>query len=96
MANPRAVVGFLTFRFFFRKKRGGRLDRIGSLVVGQICCCVAWIFRRPRNLVVEMIPTWHISIGLPPTQDASHHQDDITFLIGNPYKPSFPLLLGGG
>ncbi len=24
------------------------------------------------------------SLGLPPTQDASHHQVDITFLVGNP------------
>ena len=36
-------------------------------------------------------------LGLPPTQDSSHHQDDITFLVGNPYKPSFATgILGGG
>ena len=32
----------------------------------------------------------------PPTQDASHHQDDITSLAGNPYEIDFQLLLGGG
>ena len=32
---------------------------------------------------------------VPPPSN-SHHQDDITFLVGDPYKPSFPLLLGGG
>ena len=32
-----------------------------------------------------------------PPPSKSHHQDYcITFLVGNPYKPSFPLLLGGG
>ena len=35
--------------------------------------------------------------GQSPAQDASHHQDYcIMFLVGDPYKPSFPLLLGGG
>ena len=32
-----------------------------------------------------------------PTQDAIHHQDDITFLgLGNPNQSVLPLLLGGG
>ena len=31
-------------------------------------------------------------LELPPTQDSSHHQDDIPFLVGNPYKPSFVTL----
>ena len=28
-------------------------------------------------------------LGVAPSQDASDHQDDITFLVGDPYKPSF-------
>ena len=36
-------------------------------------------------------------LELPPTQDASHHQDYEPFLAGNPYKPSFVTgILGGG
>ena len=35
-------------------------------------------------------------LDLPPTQDASHHQVDITFLVGNPYKPSFATVTGWG
>ena len=31
-----------------------------------------------------------------PTQDSSHHQDDMTFLLGNLYKPSFVTVGGGG
>ena len=40
----------------------------------------------------------HHTLGLPPTQDSSHHQDYETFLVGNPYyKPSFVTgILGGG
>ena len=26
-------------------------------------------------------------LDLTPSKDASHHQDDITFLVGYPYKP---------
>ena len=33
-------------------------------------------------------------VAPPPSN--SHHQDYEPFLVGNPYKPSFPLLLGGG
>ena len=36
------------------------------------------------------------SLELPPTQDSSHHQDDIPFLVGNPYKPSFVTVTGRG
>ena len=36
-----------------------------------------------------------ISWVVPPPSN-SHHQDYEPFLVGNPYKPSFPLLLGGG
>ncbi len=36
-------------------------------------------------------------LGVAPSQDASDHQDDITFLgSGIPKKLHFPLLLGGG
>ena len=35
-------------------------------------------------------------LGLPPSQDSSHHQDDITFLVGDPYKPSFATVTGRG
>jgi len=28
--------------------------------------------------------------------DASHHQDDMTFLVDNPYKPLFATVTGGG
>ena len=36
------------------------------------------------------------TLELPPTQDASHHQDAIPFLVGNPYKPSFVTVTGWG
>ena len=38
------------------------------------------------------------SLGCPPSQDASHHQDDITFLVGGSRpKPSFATgMLGVG
>ncbi len=36
------------------------------------------------------------SLGCPPSQDSSHHQDYCIFRIGDPYKPSFLQLLGGG
>ncbi len=29
------------------------------------------------------------TLGVAPSLDSSDHQDDITFLIGNPYNPSF-------
>ena len=36
-------------------------------------------------------------LGLPPTQDSSHHQDYEPFLVGNPeLNLHLPLLLGGG
>ena len=36
-------------------------------------------------------------LGCPLSQDASHHQDDITFLVGNPeLNLHLPQLLGGG
>ena len=37
-----------------------------------------------------------ISWIFPTTQDSSHHQDYETFLVGNPYKPSWSWLLLGG
>ncbi len=36
------------------------------------------------------------TLGCPLSQDASHHQDDITFLVGDPYKPSFATVIGRG
>ena len=33
---------------------------------------------------------------MAPSQDASDHQDDITFLVGNPYEPYLPQGLGRG
>ena len=36
------------------------------------------------------------TLGCPPSQDSSHHQDYYICRIGDPYKPSFPLLLGRG
>ena len=39
----------------------------------------------------------HHTLELPPTQDSSHHQDDISFFVGNLYKPSFVTgILGWG
>ena len=35
-------------------------------------------------------------MGCPPAQDASHHQDDIIFLVGNTYKPFFATVTGRG
>ena len=40
---------------------------------------------------------FQVSIGCgPPTQDSSHHQNDITFLVGDPYKPLFATGILGG
>ena len=36
------------------------------------------------------------TLDLPPTQDASHHQDHEPFLVGNPCKPSFVTVTGWG
>ena len=36
------------------------------------------------------------TLGCPPSQDSSHHQVDITFLLGDPYKPSFATVTGRG
>ena len=36
------------------------------------------------------------SLGCPPSQDSSHHQDYETFLVGDPYKPSFATVTGRG
>ena len=33
---------------------------------------------------------------MAPSQDSSDHQDDITFLVGNPYKPLFATVTGKG
>ena len=39
---------------------------------------------------------WYV-LGVAPSQDSSDHQDDITFLIGNPNLIlHLPLLLWGG
>ena len=36
-------------------------------------------------------------LGVPPPQDSSHHQDDITFLVGDPnLNLHLPQFLGGG
>ena len=35
-------------------------------------------------------------LGCPPSQDTSHHQDYETFLVGDPYKPSFATVTGRG
>ena len=35
-------------------------------------------------------------LDLPPTQDASHHQDYETFFAGNLYKPSLVSVSGKG
>ena len=57
-----------------------------------------------RNVSLFLMPTTFISTlyyiilwVIPPSQDASHHQDDIPFLVGNPYlNLHLPLLLGRG
>ena len=36
------------------------------------------------------------TLGVAPSQDASDHQDDITYLVGIPINLHLPLLLGGG
>ena len=36
------------------------------------------------------------TLGVAPSQDASDHQDDITYLVGDSYKPSFPTVTGRG
>ena len=45
-------------------------------------------------------PTFFTKISplcVAPSQDSSHHQDDITFSVGDPYQLSFPTgILGGG
>ena len=41
-----------------------------------------------------MPETRRFRMGCTPSQDASHHQDyDITFLVGDPYKPSFATVI---
>ena len=61
------------------------------------CCESAWVgfYQNPKCLLQigdEILPNY---IGIiishckdpfdqPPAQDASHHQDDMTFLVGNP------------
>ena len=57
-----------------------------------------------RNVSLFLMPTTFISTlyyiilwVIPPSKDASHHQDDIPFLVGNPYlNLHLPLLLGRG
>ena len=39
------------------------------------------------------LPEGIICWGVPPPSN-SHHQDDITFLVGDPYKPSFATVTG--
>ena len=55
-----------------------------------------------RFQVVEIYPlvlltkkVWVVDIGLSPLS-VTVTTRIITFLVGDPYKPSFPLLLGGG
>ena len=43
----------------------------------------------------EMVDQWQWYVGLSPLPVRVTTRI-ITFLVGNPYKPSFPLLLGGG
>ena len=43
---------------------------------------------------VALLVKLGFDLGCPPSQDASDHQDDITFLVGDPYKPSFATVTG--
>ena len=48
-------------------------------------------------LVLGRVSTYTAyTLGLPPTQDASHHQDYYIFSRGIPINLHLPLLLGGG
>ena len=40
--------------------------------------------------------TGSYTLDPPPTQDSSHHQRIMTFLVGNSYKPSFATVWVGG
>ena len=49
-----------------------------------------------KAILIKRIDSTYI-LGLPPIQDASHHQDYEPFLVGNPnLNLHLPLLLGGG
>ena len=47
------------------------------------------------NMVMEFVYIFEICLGLPPLPVRVTTRI-IVFLVGDPYKPSFPLLLGGG
>ena len=45
---------------------------------------------------MNLDPLLQYSLGCPPSQDASHHEDYEPFLVGDPYKPSFATVTGRG
>ncbi len=48
-------------------------------------------------MVGDLLMEHEYILDLPPSQDASHHQDHETFLVGNPELNLYlPLLQGGG
>ena len=49
-----------------------------------------WAMEKNNGLFIGYI------LGVAPSQDSSHHQDYEPFLVGDPYKPSFPTVTGRG
>ena len=58
------------------------------------------IFRAQKAPVRSVLGQQHLGVryglGLPPTQDSSHHQDYETYLVGNPYKQKNATVTGWG
>ena len=85
------------FRLFLRES----LDRLNVSFMTR-----AWNLQVSRDLLMRFL--WGLQrvkqvfhqkdyrLGCTPSQDASHHQVDIIFLVGDPYKPSFATVTGRG
>ena len=71
---------------------GGRVTIVRKL--GPFSRRLAGLF---GSKVSRVQGTYSYNLGCPPSQDSSHHQDDITFLVGDPnLNLHLPQLLGGG
>ena len=64
------------------------------------CCTSTFLLRlekgKKKPFQSKQVSFSPISLGCPPSQDASHHQDYYIFSRGIPINLHFPLLLGGG
>ena len=55
---------------------------------GGIASQISTVFLRLLRANLQEGEAWN-HLDVAPSQDASDHQDYETFLVGNPYKPSF-------